>query len=39
VVSATLLLIEHDELGHALKVQQLIYFISEVLLDFKTKYL
>ena len=37
VVSATLV-VEREEEGHALKVQHLMYFISEVLSDSKTRY-
>ena len=37
VVSATLI-VEQEEEGHALKVQCLVYFISEVLSDSKTCY-
>ena len=37
VVSATLV-VEREEEGHALKVQHPVYFISEVLSDFKTRY-
>ena len=38
VVSATLV-VEQEEEGHALKVQRLMYFISEVLSDSRTRYL
>ena len=38
VVSATLV-VEREEEGHALKVQHLVYFISEVLSNSKTRYL
>ena len=37
VVSAALV-VEREEEGHALKVQRLVYFISEVLSDSKTHY-
>ena len=37
VVSATLV-VEREEEGHTLKVQCLVYFISEVLSDSKTRY-
>ena len=37
VVSAALI-VEWEEEGHALKVQRLVYFISEVLSDSKTRY-
>ena len=37
VVSATLV-VEREEEGHALKVQHLMYFISEVLSESKTRY-
>ena len=37
VVRATLV-VERKEEGHALKVQRPVYFISEVLSDFKTRY-
>ena len=37
VVSATLV-VEQEEEGHALKVQRLVYFISEVLSNSKTHY-
>jgi hypothetical protein len=37
VVSATLI-VERQEEGHALKVQRLVYFISEVLLETRTRY-
>jgi hypothetical protein len=37
VVSAALV-VEREEAGHAVKVQRPIYFISEVLPDFKTRY-
>ena len=37
VVSATLV-VEQEEEGHALKVQHVVYFISEVLSNFKTRY-
>ena len=38
VVSAVLV-VEREEEGHALKVQHLVYFISEVLSNSKTRYL
>ena len=34
----TALVVEREEEGHALKVQHLVYFISEVLSDSKTRY-
>ena len=34
----TVLVVEREEEGHALKVQHPIYFISEVLSDSKTRY-
>ena len=37
VVSAALV-VEREEEGHALKVQRPMYFVSEVLSDFKTRY-
>ena len=37
VVSAALV-VEREEEGHAFKVQRPVYFISEVLSDFKTRY-
>ena len=37
VVSAALV-VEREEEGHAFKVQRLVYFISEVLYDSKTRY-
>ena len=37
VVSA-ILVVEREEEGHVLKVQRPVYFISEVLSDFKTRY-
>ena len=37
VVSAALV-VEQEEEGHALKVQHLMYFISEVISDSKTRY-
>ena len=37
VVSAALV-IEREELGHPLKVQQLVYFVGEVLVDAKARY-
>jgi hypothetical protein len=37
VVSAALV-VEREEVGHALKVQHHVYFISEVLADSKTRY-
>jgi hypothetical protein len=38
VVSATLV-VEREEPGHALKVQQPVYFVSEVLTETKARYL
>ena len=32
------LIMEREEEGHALKVQRLVYFISEVLFDLKSRY-
>jgi hypothetical protein len=37
MVSAALV-VEREEEGHALKVQRPVYFVSEVLLDSKTRY-
>ena len=37
VVSAALV-VEREEEGHTLKVQHPVYFISEVLSDYKTRY-
>ena len=37
VVSAALV-VEREEEGHSLKVQRPVYFVSEVLSDFKTRY-
>jgi hypothetical protein len=37
VVSATLV-VEREEEGHVLKVQWLVYFVSDVLSDSKTRY-
>ena len=37
-VVSTALVVEREEEGHALKVQCLVYFISEVLSDSKTRY-
>ena len=37
VVSAALI-VEREEQGHALKVQRLVYFVSEVLTDTKSRY-
>ena len=37
-VVSTTLVVEWEEEGHALKVQRLVYFISEVLSDSKTRY-
>ena len=31
-------MVEQEEEGHALKVQWLVYFISEVLFDLKSRY-
>ena len=38
VVSAALV-VEREQEGHAIKVQRLVYFISEILSDSKTHYL
>ena len=38
-VVSTTLVVEREEEGHTLKVQRLVYFISEVLSDSKTRYL
>jgi hypothetical protein len=32
------IIVEHKEVGHVYKVQQLVYFISEVLNESKTHY-
>ena len=37
-VISTAIVIEHEEAGHAYKVQRLVYFISEVLNESKTRY-
>jgi hypothetical protein len=37
-VVSVALVVEWEEEGHALKVQHLVYFISEVLFDPKTRY-
>jgi len=37
-VVSTTIIIEHEEVGHAYKVQRLVYFISEVLNEPKTRY-
>ena len=37
-VVSTALVVEPEEEGHTLKVQRLVYFISEVLSDSKTRY-
>ena len=37
-VVSTALVVEQEEEGHALKVQRLVYFISKVLSDSKTRY-
>ena len=37
-VISTTIIIEHEEVGHAYKVQRLVYFISEVLNESKTHY-
>ena len=37
-VVSTALVVEREEEGYALKVQRLVYFISEVLSDSKTRY-
>lgn len=38
VVSSTLV-VEKETMGHVLKVQRLIYFVSEMLTESKTRYL
>ena len=37
-VVSTTIIIEREEAGHAYKVQRPVYFISEVLNEFKTRY-
>ena len=37
-VVSTVIIVEHEEAGHAYKVQCLVYFISEVLNESKTRY-
>ena len=37
-VMSTTIIIEHEEAGHVYKVQCLVYFISEVLNEPKTRY-
>ena len=37
-VVSTAIVVEHEEAGHAYKVQRPIYFISEVLNESKTRY-
>ena len=37
-VVSVALVVEREEEGHALKVQRLVYFISKVLSDSKTRY-
>ena len=37
-VVSTALVVEREELGHALKVQRPVYFVSEVLTDTKSWY-
>ena len=37
-VVSTAIVVEHEEVGHAYKVQRPIYFISEVLNESKTRY-
>ena len=37
-VISTAIVVEHEEAGHAYKVQRLVYFISEVLNESKTHY-
>ena len=37
-VVSTAIVVEHEEAGHAYKVQQPIYFINEVLNESKTRY-
>jgi hypothetical protein len=38
LVVNTAIVVEREEAGHAYKVQRLVYFISEVLNDSKTRY-
>jgi hypothetical protein len=38
-VVSTAIVIEHEEVGHVYKIQQPVYFISEVLNESKTRYL
>jgi hypothetical protein len=37
-VVSTTIVVEHEEVGHVYKVQRLVYFISEVLNESKTRY-
>ena len=37
-VVSTAIVVEREEVGHAYKVQRLVYFISEVLNESKTRY-
>ena len=37
-IISTAIVIEHEEAGHAYKVQRSVYFISEVLNESKTRY-
>ena len=37
-VVSTAIVIEREEAGHTYKVQHLVYFISEVLNEYKTRY-
>jgi hypothetical protein len=37
-VVSTVIIIEHEEVGHVYKVQRLVYFINEVLNESKTRY-
>jgi hypothetical protein len=37
-VVSTAIVVEREEVGHVYKVQRPVYFISEVLNEFKTRY-
>ena len=37
-VVSTSIVVKHEEAGHAYKVQRLVYFISEILNEPKTRY-